>query len=187
MTNSPQIASTLSQFLSAPSTASEKVRKTVYELAENVITILWCLSWVLPIRSSIPLNICRETSNKALNAINEIHLVPFLMSFLSARGELPLPPVTAAGTTSLLHYFILISNPNQPSVFTFSLMTISLLSLNFDPTPAMSHAFYPWPRPRCPIHRTSRSTPKTRRHSKSSPPGSFATSPQSLHHRPCRS
>lgn len=44
------------------------------------------------------LNIRRETSNKALNAINELHLVPFLMSFLAARDRLPLAPVTSAGT-----------------------------------------------------------------------------------------
>jgi hypothetical protein len=43
-------------------------------------------------------NIRRETSNKALNAINELHLVPFLMSFLAARDQLPLAPVTSAGT-----------------------------------------------------------------------------------------
>ena len=42
-------------------------------------------------------NIRRETSNKALNAINELHLVPFLMSFLAARDRLPLAPVTSAG------------------------------------------------------------------------------------------
>jgi hypothetical protein len=43
-------------------------------------------------------NIRRETSNKALNAINEFSLVPFLMSFLAARDQLPLAPVTSAGT-----------------------------------------------------------------------------------------
>ena len=52
------------------------------------------LDFTLPIL----LNICRETSNKALNAINELHLVPFLMSFLAARNRLPLAPVTSAGT-----------------------------------------------------------------------------------------
>lgn len=46
-------------------------------------------------------HICRETSNKALNAINDIHLVPFLMSFLDAREKLALAPVTAAGMSAL--------------------------------------------------------------------------------------
>jgi len=46
-------------------------------------------------------HICRETSNKALNAINDIHLVPFLMSFLDAHEKLALAPVTAAGRSVL--------------------------------------------------------------------------------------
>jgi len=53
----------------------------VYEFAENVTTILWCLS---------------ETSNKALNAVNNLELVPFLMAFLSSRDKLPLQTVTSA-------------------------------------------------------------------------------------------
>ena len=40
----------------------------------------------------------RETSNKALNAINQISLVTFLMSFLVSRDKLPLSTVTSAGT-----------------------------------------------------------------------------------------
>lgn len=39
----------------------------------------------------------RETSNKALIAINEIHLIPFLMAFLENRDKLPLRTVVAAG------------------------------------------------------------------------------------------
>lgn len=39
----------------------------------------------------------RETSNKALNAINQINLIPFLMSFLASRSKLPITTVTAAG------------------------------------------------------------------------------------------
>lgn len=40
----------------------------------------------------------RETSNKALNAINAINLIPFLMSFLSSRDKLPVSTVVAAGS-----------------------------------------------------------------------------------------
>ena len=40
----------------------------------------------------------RETSNKALNAINAIHLIPFLVSFLAARDKLPIAPIVSAGT-----------------------------------------------------------------------------------------
>ena len=43
------------------------------------------------------LRIIRETSNKAMNAINQISLVPFLMSFLASRDQLPLSTVTSAG------------------------------------------------------------------------------------------
>ncbi|KAI0640125.1 armadillo-type protein [Trametes polyzona] len=77
----PKISNTLSQFLASPKDAPENAQQLVYEFADNVITILWCLS---------------ETSNKALNAINEILLVPFLMSFLAAREKLPLSTVTSA-------------------------------------------------------------------------------------------
>ncbi|KAG5647684.1 hypothetical protein DXG03_008407 [Asterophora parasitica] len=79
----PKISNTLAQYLESPATAPENAQNLVYDFADNVITTLWCLS---------------ETSNKALNAINEIHLVPFLMSFLAAREKIPLAPVTAAGT-----------------------------------------------------------------------------------------
>ncbi|KAI0756410.1 ARM repeat-containing protein [Daedaleopsis nitida] len=77
----PKISQTLSQFLESPKNAPENAQKLVYEFADNVITILWCLS---------------ETSNKALNAINQTSLVPFLMSFLAARDKLPVSTVTAA-------------------------------------------------------------------------------------------
>ncbi|TFY61541.1 hypothetical protein EVG20_g7017 [Dentipellis fragilis] len=78
----PKISTTLSQFLESPKTAPENAQKVVYEFADNVITILWCLS---------------ETSNKALNAVNELSLVPFLMSFLISRDRLPITTVTSAG------------------------------------------------------------------------------------------
>ncbi|KAF7288173.1 ARM repeat-containing protein [Mycena chlorophos] len=77
----PKLATTLSQFLADSKNASESVQKLVYEFSDNVITVLWCLS---------------ETSNKALTAINEMQLVPFLMSFLAARDRIPIAPVTAA-------------------------------------------------------------------------------------------
>ncbi|KZT73305.1 ARM repeat-containing protein [Daedalea quercina L-15889] len=77
----PKISTTLSQYLENPKTAPENAQKHVYEFADNVITILWCLS---------------ETSNKAMNAINQVSLVPFLMSFLASRNKLPISTVTAA-------------------------------------------------------------------------------------------
>ncbi|KAF7784171.1 hypothetical protein Agabi119p4_336 [Agaricus bisporus var. burnettii] len=77
----PKISSVLSQYLSNPKAAPENAQKLVYGFADNVITVLWCLS---------------ETSNKALNTINELHLTPFLMSFLASRDKLPLAPVVSA-------------------------------------------------------------------------------------------
>ncbi|KAJ6589162.1 armadillo-type protein [Mycena capillaripes] len=77
----PKISTTLSQYLDGPHNAPENAQKLVYEFADNLITVLWCLS---------------ETSNKALTAINEMKLTPFLMSFLAAREKIPLAPVTAA-------------------------------------------------------------------------------------------
>ncbi|KAI8990655.1 ARM repeat-containing protein [Trametes punicea] len=77
----PKISATLAQFLVSPNDSPENAQKLVYEFADNVITILWCLS---------------ETSNKALNAINQISLVPFLMSFLASRDKLPLSTVYSA-------------------------------------------------------------------------------------------
>ncbi|KAF8506519.1 ARM repeat-containing protein [Russula emetica] len=77
----PKISSILAQYIDSPKTAPENAQKVVYEFAENVITILWCLS---------------ETSNKALSAVNNLALVPFLMAFLSSRVRLPLATVTSA-------------------------------------------------------------------------------------------
>ncbi|KIJ21986.1 hypothetical protein PAXINDRAFT_124380 [Paxillus involutus ATCC 200175] len=77
----PKISTIVSQFLESPKNAPDNAKKVVYEFADNVITILWCLS---------------ETSNKALNAINQIHLIPFLMSFLVSRDRLPVSTVVAA-------------------------------------------------------------------------------------------
>ncbi|KAH8111844.1 armadillo-type protein [Phellopilus nigrolimitatus] len=77
----PKISTALHQLITSPKSAPENASELAYELAENVITLIWCLS---------------ETSNKALNAINEIHLVPFLMAFLENREKLPSRTVAAA-------------------------------------------------------------------------------------------
>ncbi|KAH9897678.1 armadillo-type protein [Cubamyces lactineus] len=92
----PKISTTLSQFIASPKDSPENAQKLVYEFADNVITILWCLS---------------ETSNKALNAINQISLVPFLMSFLASRDKLPLSTVTSAAQC-----LYVLTDENQPIV-----------------------------------------------------------------------
>ncbi|KAH7923890.1 ARM repeat-containing protein [Leucogyrophana mollusca] len=92
----PKISAALSQFLESPKTAPENAQKVVYEFADNAITVLWCLS---------------ETSNKALNAINQINLVPFLMSFLASREKLPVSTVTAAAQC-----LYVLTDDNQPAI-----------------------------------------------------------------------
>lgn len=76
-----KISNVLSQYLDNHRSAPGSVQKVIYELAENVITIVWCLS---------------ETSQKALNAINQLSLVPFLMSFLIYRDKLAVATVASA-------------------------------------------------------------------------------------------
>ncbi|KIM88980.1 hypothetical protein PILCRDRAFT_813980 [Piloderma croceum F 1598] len=92
----PKISSTISQFLESPKTAPENAQKSAYDFADNVITTLWCLS---------------ETSNKALNAINQINPVPFLMSFLASRDKLPVSTVTAAA-----HCLYVLTDDNYPAI-----------------------------------------------------------------------
>ncbi|KAF9225574.1 ARM repeat-containing protein [Gyrodon lividus] len=92
----PKISTTLSQFLESPQNPPENAKKVVYEFADNVITILWCLS---------------ETSYKALNAINQINLIPFLMSFLVSRDILPVSTVVAAAQS-----LYVLTDDNQPAI-----------------------------------------------------------------------
>ncbi|KAF8586249.1 ARM repeat-containing protein [Ramaria rubella] len=76
-----KISTTLQQLLENPKSAPDGSRRLVYEFAESIITIFWCLS---------------ETSNKALKAVNDTNLVPFLMAFLQAHDHLPLSTVNAS-------------------------------------------------------------------------------------------
>lgn len=92
----PKISTTLSQYLESPKTAPENAQSVVYEFTDNVITILWCLS---------------ETSNKALNAVNQLSLVPFLMSFLAYREKLPLATVTSAAQC-----LYVLTDDNMPAI-----------------------------------------------------------------------
>ena len=60
----------------------------------SLVSIVRLFSHATPISV---LRLSRETSNKALNAVNQLDLVPFLASFLAARDKLPLSTVTSAG------------------------------------------------------------------------------------------
>lgn len=96
----PKISAVLTQIFTNPKGSIESTR-LVYDFAENAITLFWCLSYVpFDLRQAPGLTlICRETSNKALNAINQLHLVPFLMAFLDSksREKLAITTVIAAG------------------------------------------------------------------------------------------
>ncbi|VDB84234.1 unnamed protein product [Peniophora sp. CBMAI 1063] len=92
----PKISNMLSQYLESPKAAPENAQMLVYAFADNVVTILWCLS---------------ETSNKALNAVNQLDLVPFLASFLAARDKLPLSTVTSAAQC-----LYVLTDDNAPAV-----------------------------------------------------------------------
>ncbi|KEP54669.1 putative ARM like repeat protein [Rhizoctonia solani 123E] len=94
----PKLSTALQNVLENPKAAPEKVHELVYEFAENIITILWCLS---------------ETSNKALNAINSISLIPFLMAFLINRAKLPRQVVHAAAQC-----LYVLSEDNPPAIQT---------------------------------------------------------------------
>lgn len=56
-----------------------------------------CRESLFELSAAAKLNLNRETSNKALNTVNQANLVPFLMSFLVYRGKLPLSAVASAG------------------------------------------------------------------------------------------
>ncbi|KIO15824.1 hypothetical protein M407DRAFT_44114, partial [Tulasnella calospora MUT 4182] len=91
-----QITATLQEFLGASPPKNPKgLKRRVYELAENVITLFWCLS---------------ETSNKALSAINDAKLTPFLMAFLMSRDKIPLNTVLAAAQC-----LYVLSDDNDPT------------------------------------------------------------------------
>ncbi|KIM19857.1 hypothetical protein M408DRAFT_30863 [Serendipita vermifera MAFF 305830] len=79
----PKISNSLSVLFN-DAKANIEATRLVCSLAENTITLFWCLS---------------ETSNKALNAVNQLHLIPFLIAFLDvqARERLPLTTQIAAG------------------------------------------------------------------------------------------
>ncbi|KAI7868433.1 armadillo-type protein [Spinellus fusiger] len=57
-------------------------RRTVWDLAENFIYILWNIS---------------EASDKFIKAINRLNVISFLISFLSAADQCPMRVVVAAG------------------------------------------------------------------------------------------
>ncbi|PVG00960.1 ARM repeat-containing protein [Serendipita vermifera] len=93
----PRISNILGQYLTNPKSISEDTR-FIYEFAENTITLLWCLS---------------ETSSKALNAINQLHLIPFLMGFLDSQARDKLPVTTKIAAAQCLY---VLTEENFPAI-----------------------------------------------------------------------
>jgi hypothetical protein len=102
----PKISSALSLLFSAAQPNAENTR-LVCTLAENTITLFWCLACVCARTLISHPDFYSETSNKALGAVNQLGLVPFLMAFLDrqAREKIPLTAQIAAGE----HYLSLSS------------------------------------------------------------------------------
>ncbi|KAG6830892.1 hypothetical protein H0H92_014043 [Tricholoma furcatifolium] len=120
----PKISNTLSQYIEGSATAPENAQNLVYDFADNVITVLWCLS---------------ETSNKALDAINGIQLVPFLMSFLAARDKISLAPVTAAARSD--EPKTAAKDPSDPRITTLRVLCSGILK-NLSPLPPPTAASF---------------------------------------------
>ncbi|KAI8887800.1 ARM repeat-containing protein [Backusella circina FSU 941] len=81
----PQIASIIDLVLKdAPlaDTADHDRRSSIWDVAENFIYIIWSLS---------------EASDKAIKAVNQLNIVNFLISFLTAADQCPNQVVVAAG------------------------------------------------------------------------------------------
>ncbi|RUS17101.1 hypothetical protein BC937DRAFT_90414 [Endogone sp. FLAS-F59071] len=81
----PQISAVINRILNGTPEVDKKdaeMRKTVWDFADNVISIIWSMS---------------ETSDKVLKAVNKLNLIPFLVSFLSAADKAPVKVVVTAG------------------------------------------------------------------------------------------
>ncbi|KAG0325786.1 hypothetical protein BGZ99_000163 [Dissophora globulifera] len=79
----PPLGTMIDSMLSGPATTSEEQekRKTVWDWAENVISIVWALS---------------ENSEKALKVVNKLNIIPFLMSFMNNVDKVPPRVIVAA-------------------------------------------------------------------------------------------
>lgn len=80
----PPLGTMIDSMLSGPASTSEEhdKRKTVWDWADNVISIVWAMS---------------EHSEKALKTINKINLIPFLMSFMNNVDKVPPKVIVSAG------------------------------------------------------------------------------------------
>ncbi|KAG0000924.1 hypothetical protein BGZ80_006263 [Entomortierella chlamydospora] len=116
----PNLGTMIDSMFSGPATTSaeHEKRKTVWDWADNVISIIWAMS---------------ENSEKALKFVNKLNLIPFLMSFMSNVDKVP-PKVIVAAAQCL--YTLTDDNPDCRVVFVKNpeyitpIMNIITLSVN---------------------------------------------------------
>ncbi|KAF9169583.1 hypothetical protein BGX21_010536 [Mortierella sp. AD011] len=116
----PNLGTMIDSMFSGPAitSAEHEKRKTVWDWADNVISIIWAMS---------------ENSEKALKFVNKLNLIPFLMSFMSNVDKVP-PKVTVAAAQCL--YTLTDDNPDCRVVFVKNpeyitpIMNILTLSVN---------------------------------------------------------
>lgn len=84
----PPLGTMIDGMLSGPAStgAEHDKRKTVWDWADNVISIVWAMS---------------EHSEKALKTINKTNPIPFLMSFMNNVDKVPPKVIVSAGK----HFF----------------------------------------------------------------------------------
>ncbi|KAF8951567.1 hypothetical protein BGZ46_003909 [Entomortierella lignicola] len=97
----PSLGAMIDNMFSGPAATSEEheKRKTVWDWAENVVSIIWAMS---------------ENSEKALKVVNKLNVIPFLMSFMNNVDKVP-PKVTVAVAQCL--YTLTDDNPDCRVVF----------------------------------------------------------------------
>ncbi|KAF9966774.1 hypothetical protein BGZ70_001318 [Mortierella alpina] len=97
----PALGNMIDTMLSGPATSGQEQekRKTVWDWAENVISVIWAMC---------------ENSEKALKVVNKLNIIPFLMSFMSNIDKLP-PKVIVAAAQCL--YTLTDDNPECRVVF----------------------------------------------------------------------
>ncbi|KAF9977211.1 hypothetical protein BGZ73_006684 [Actinomortierella ambigua] len=98
----PPLGKMIDDMLTRPAANSEEQekRKTVWDWAENIISIVWAMC---------------EHSEKSLKVINKLNMIPFLMSFMMNVDKLP-PKVLVAAAQCL--YTLTDDNPECRQVFT---------------------------------------------------------------------
>ncbi|KAF9132962.1 hypothetical protein BGW39_010953 [Mortierella sp. 14UC] len=97
----PPLGNMINALLSGAAVTAEEQdkRKTVWDWAENVISVIWAMA---------------ENSEKALKFVNKLDIIPFLMSFMSNVDKIP-PKVIVAAAQCL--YTLTDDNPDCRVVF----------------------------------------------------------------------